>query len=197
MEKDKTEFDVCEIFSRPRVCQVAKDLGLRGGYSLNRETKDMHTNKSWSFMEKKDQVKLITLVARRPTQLLIASPPCKLFSPPQMNAKSEMTQEDSDQGVLLLHVAVRAWRLQMKSGRHFIFEHPRDASSWTDPELVALMQVDSVEVVELDQRMHGLTSTDEIGSAPAEKGTRLLTNMQAAHVVVSKCCNHEHTHRCI
>ena len=73
VEKNKTEFDVCEIFSRPRVCQVAKDLGLRGGYSLNRDTKDMHTNKSWNFLEKKDQDKLITLLARRPTQLLIAS----------------------------------------------------------------------------------------------------------------------------
>ena len=46
VEENKTEFDVCEIFSRPRVCQVAKDLGLRGGYSLNRDTKDMHTNES-------------------------------------------------------------------------------------------------------------------------------------------------------
>ena len=47
VEKDETEFDVCKIFTRPRVCQVTKDLGSRGEYSLNRETKDMHTNKSW------------------------------------------------------------------------------------------------------------------------------------------------------
>ena len=86
-------------------------------------------------------------------------------------------------GVLLLRVAVRACRFQMT----------REASSWTDPELVALMQEDSVEVVELDQCMHGLTKTDEIETAPAQKGTRLLTNMQAAHVVLSKCCNHEQT----
>ena len=52
VEKNKTEFDVCEIFSRPRVCQVGKDLVLRGRYSLNRDTKDMHTNKSWNFLEK-------------------------------------------------------------------------------------------------------------------------------------------------
>ena len=46
-----------------------------------------------------------------------------------------------------------------------------------------------MEVVELDQRRHGLTSTDEIGTAPARKGSRLLTNTQAAPVVLSKCCN--------
>ena len=42
VEKDKTELDVCEIFSRPRVCQVAKDLGLRGRYSLNRNEGHAH-----------------------------------------------------------------------------------------------------------------------------------------------------------
>ena len=57
------------------------------------------------------------------------------------------------------------------------------------PELVVLMPEDSVEVVELDQRMHGLTSTDEIGTAGVQKGARLLTNMQAAHVVLGECCN--------
>ena len=46
-----------------------------------------------------------------------------------------------------------------------------------------------MEVVEFDQWRHGLTSTDEIGKAPAQKGSRLLRNMQAAHVVLSKCCN--------
>ena len=70
----------------------------------------------------------------------------------------------------------------MKTDRYFIFAHPREAASWTDPELSALMQEDSVEVVELDQCRHGLTSTDE-------KGSRLLTHMQAGHVVLSKCCN--------
>ena len=123
----------------------------------------------------------------RATQLLIVSPPCKLFTPPQ--AKHEMRQTDSHKGVSLLHVAVRARRFQMKSGRYLIFEHPRDASSCTDPELLALMQDDSVEVVELDHCMQCLTSTGEIGTAPAQKGTRLVTNMLPTHVVLSKCCN--------
>ena len=34
----KTEFDVSEIFSRPRVCPIARDLSLRAGFSLNSET---------------------------------------------------------------------------------------------------------------------------------------------------------------
>ena len=29
------EFEVCELFSRPRVCPVAQDIGLNAGYSLD------------------------------------------------------------------------------------------------------------------------------------------------------------------
>ena len=43
-----------------------------------------------------------------------------------------------------------------------------------------------MEVVELDQWMHSSTSTDEIGTAGVQKGARLLTNMQAAHVVFTQ-----------
>ena len=85
--ESKTEFDVCEMFSRPRLCTVAEDLGPRAWYCLNIETKDIHTNKLSNFLEKKDQVKLMTLLAWRPTQLLLVSPPCKLFLPPQRIAK--------------------------------------------------------------------------------------------------------------
>ena len=59
-------------------------MGDDMGIPLATGRRDMHTNTTWNFLEKKDQDKLITLLARRPTQLLIASPPYNLFSPPQM-----------------------------------------------------------------------------------------------------------------
>ena len=54
-------WSACSMWRRTRQFDMAKDLGLRGGYSLNRETKDIHTNKSWNLLEKKDHVQLITL----------------------------------------------------------------------------------------------------------------------------------------
>ena len=85
-------------------------------------------------------------------------------------------QEEMDQGVLLLRVAVRVCRFQMKSGRHFIFEHLREASSWADPDLAALMHDNSVEVVDLDQCMYGLETKDEAGMGLVRLPTRLLAD---------------------
>ena len=190
----KTEFDVSEIFSRPRVCPIARDLSLRAGFSLNSETKDTHTDKSWNFLHKKEQARLMTLLAKRPSQLLVVSLPSEMFMSQQRTGRVGTMQEEIDQGVLLLRVAVRVCRFQMKSGRHFIFEHPREASSWADPELAALMHDNSVEVVDLDQCMYGLETKDEVGMGPVRLPTRLLTNMKTARVVLSKRCNHQHRH---
>ena len=163
----KTEFDVSEIFSRPRVCPIARDLSLRAGFSLNSETKDTHTDKSWNFLHKKEQARLMTLLAKRPSQLPVVSPPSEMFMSHQRTGRVGTMQEEMDQGVLFLRVAVRVCRFQMKSGRHFIFEHPREASSWADPELAALLHDNSVEVVKLDQCMYGLETKDEAGPGGA------------------------------
>ena len=37
------DFDVCELFSQPRVVDVAEELGLRGGYPLDRAWVDKVT----------------------------------------------------------------------------------------------------------------------------------------------------------
>ena len=190
----ETEFDVSEIFSCPRVCPIARDLSLRAGFSLNSETKDTHTDKSWNFLHKKEQARLMTLLAKRPSQLPVVSLPSEMFMSQQRTGRVGTMQEEMDQGVLLLRVAVRVCRFQMKSGRHFIFEHPREASSWADPELAALMHDNSVEVADLDQCMYGLERKDEAGMGPVRLPTRLLTNMKTARVVLSKRCNHEHRH---
>ena len=70
----KTEFDVSEIFSRPRVCSIARDLSLRAGFSLNSETKDTHTDKSWNFLHKKQQ-----------------ATPTMTLSPGQLNSEHQTT----------------------------------------------------------------------------------------------------------
>ena len=136
----------------------------------------------------------MTLLAKRPSQLPVVSHPSEMFMSQQRTGRVGTMQEEMDQGVLLLRVAVRVCRFQMKSGRHFIFEHPREASSWADPELAALMHDSSVEVVDLDQCMYGLETKDEAGMGPVRLPTRLLTNMKTARVVLSKRCNHEHRH---
>ena len=108
----KTEFS--EIFSRPRVCSIARDLSLRAGFSLNSETKDTRTDKSWNFLHKKEQVRLMTLLARTPSPLPVVSHRSEMFMSQQRTGRVGTTQEEVDQGVYLLRVAVLACRCQLK-----------------------------------------------------------------------------------
>ena len=90
----------------------------------------------------------MTFLARRPSHLLVVSPLSEMFMSQQRIARVGTTQKEVDQGVLLPLVTVCACRFQLKSVRHFIFEHLREASSWAVLELAALMHDNSVEVVD-------------------------------------------------
>ena len=60
--------------------------------------------------------------------------------------------------------------------RYFIYEHPKSAASWSNPDVERLASVDGVIRIELDQCEFGLISKDELGEAPAKKPTSLLTS---------------------
>ena len=126
------EFDVCELFSPPRVTLVAKEAGLKSGYSLDCNWHDQTTNRMWNLLEKRDQSLLWGVLRRRPTRLLIASPPCTIFSSLQKLRKTPMPEDERQNGLELLKVAVRACLLQVKSNNLFIFEHPAGATSWNE-----------------------------------------------------------------
>ena len=174
------EFDVCEIFSPPRVCSLAGKLNLIGGYSIDKVHVDAFTNQSWDLTKPRDQSQLWGLLRRRPARMLILSPPCTTFSCLQRLRKTEMDPKIKKEGIDLLKVAVKAAHLQLKSGGLFIFEHPRDASSWQEKCLTELAAKPGVQTLILDQCMYGLTSQDREGVAPARKCTRILTNVCGA-----------------
>ena len=56
---DKFEFDVGEIFSPPRVADLANKIGLKGGYSLDKEYMDKMTGKNWDLMKEREQAQLL------------------------------------------------------------------------------------------------------------------------------------------
>ena len=140
-------YDVCEIFSPPRVCKIATEMGMRGGYSLDMTWRDEVTGRPWNLLEEKNQHRLWGLLKKSRPRLLVASPP----------------DADRRQGLALLEVAVKACRLQHRVGHYFMLEHPLTASSWREQCIRDLLKMDSVFTVELDQCEYGLISYDEYG----------------------------------
>ena len=101
-----------------------------------------------------------------------------------------MPPEVKKKGIELLHVAVKACRIQHRMGGSFILEHPQCATSWQEPEVRRLLELPGVHLVTLDQCEYGLLSRDEHGG----KRTMIATNMLMAELVLGCRCQGSHRH---
>ena len=178
----------------PRVSVLACEVGLKSGYSIDRVCKDTVTGRSWDLTQPRDQSQLWGLIRRRPSRLLMLSPPRTTFSSLHNLRRTEMPEEVKTEGLELLRVAVKACRMQMRSGGLFFFEHPAGATSWKEPCLMELRETSGVQTLVIDQCMYGLQSQDREGIAPVRKTTRILTNVRGAERYLSNRCDHSHRH---
>ena len=73
-------YDVVEVFSPPRICARARERGLRGGWSLDWMTTDPITGMKWDLRLPRIQQKVMDMLRRDRPDMVIACPPCTLFS---------------------------------------------------------------------------------------------------------------------
>ena len=129
--KHEGRYDVVEIFSPPRVCKKARERGMRGGWSLDWSIIDPITKKVWDLSLKANQEEVLEHVRRDRPRMLIACPPCTMFSNLQMPAGDPRTRCPLEwkRAVALVDFAVTACKLQMELGGGFLFEHLQSAAS--------------------------------------------------------------------
>ena len=65
--------DVTEVFSPPRIVEMAVSMGLVGGKSFNLKT-------GWDFSRREHRLLAMEYVIRNKPKLIIGSPPCTCFS---------------------------------------------------------------------------------------------------------------------
>ena len=53
--EDQSKYDVCEVFSPPRMCAAAKRHGLRGGLSIDMAIREPSTGRRFDLRNSKDQ----------------------------------------------------------------------------------------------------------------------------------------------
>ena len=162
-------YEVCELFSPPRVCKRALECGLRGGWSLDSKCVDLVTGSSWDLSDEKVQSKVWKLLRRDKPLVVGLSPPCTLFSALQNLRKESIPEDEMRQAMGYVRFCVDIAKYQHETGRFFYFEHPLTASSWTMPELDGLRQVDGVESVTVHMCAFGLMSSDEFGPGLVKK----------------------------
>ena len=64
-----------------------------------------------------------------------------------------------------VRLCMELFQMQVNRGRYFLYEHPRNATSWAMPEVVNLAMQAGLEVVTCDMCAYRLKIVDEVGPA--------------------------------
>ena len=194
---------VTEVYGRGSIIEKAKEtfrsLNIEGLNAL-----DLRTHKPngqcWNFDLSNDRKEAKHLVETTCPEWLILSPPCTMFCLMSVN----VNHPKMDPAKLLklkklarqhLHFALSLARLQMKAGRHFLFEQPATATSWKDPGMVSMAKEPRVDVVVGHQCQYGCVTTNKEGfECPALKPTKWMSNSPAMLARLDKKCPKNHKH---
>ena len=184
--------DVGEIYSPPRVCAMADEMGLRKGFSLDFTTRRANGQR-WDFSLPSCRREAMKLINELRPYCVIGSPPCTAWSNLQNLNKcrpggAQKVEEAQQRAKIHLDFSAKVYRAQMRAGRYFIHEHPQSASSWKVASIQEL--ADSPMVVKAYANMcaFGMMSKDKEGPGPVLKPTLFLTNSAEVRRELAQKC---------
>ena len=179
---------VAEVFSPPRVCQVAKKMGhvdggsfdLKSGYDLSRQD---HRRKVKRHLRQVNP------------DLLVICPPCGPFSVLQnLNIAQhgkEIIQVKLAEGREHLEFGMELYEWQVRRDKMAIFEHPSTSAAWNEEAVQKLLQRPEVRRVRADQCEYGLA----VKGISNKKPTDFMVNTEHLARKLSKRCQGQHKHQ--
>ena len=190
---------VAEIYSPPRITELAKEFDMLPGFALDITVND-YDGKPWDFdnmmMRKRCKNKIRT---ERP-HLLVGSPMCTVFSALMNLNKDRMGPAKWEAmwawGMRHLLFAIECYELQISLGGYILHEHPQSATSWHVPEMVEFVAKHNLERLNAHMCCFGLQSSDDGGVGPVKKPTGFITNSKIIRDELSRKCDglHRHVH---
>ena len=166
------QMQVSEVYSPPKVVEMANKMGLRGGWSLDLTTQD-ENGRPWGFNNSTMRNKAIRKLSIDQPLVLIGSLMCIEYSAINRLNHCKMSKEEVETRMAYarkhLEFCVKFYEIQWRNGRYFLHEHPAEAGSWAEPMMRKLMSRSGVQRVVGDECQYGLKSKDESGEAPARK----------------------------
>ena len=92
---DQPKYDVCEVFSPPRISSAASARGLRGGWSIDMAIRDPSTGRRFDLRNSWDQKEVKILIRKDCLTVLVVSPPCTAFSIANQGEVDKQTLESA------------------------------------------------------------------------------------------------------
>ena len=192
------QMQVAEVYSPPRVVEMANRMGMRGGWSLDLTICDPDGS-PWDFNSIKMRNRAIEKWLNDRPFVLIGSPMCTAYSAMNRINYCRLAPDEVAQRLAYakkrLEFCIRLYEIQWESGRYFLHEHPHDARSWQEDMMKILMRRQGVQRVVGDQCQFGFKSKDEEGVAPAKKRTSFFTNAVCIAKRLNKRCPNTREHQ--
>ena len=123
-----------------------------------------------------------------------------MFSQLQLNLNAKKMgkvkwEERRKEAEVLLVFAVAVYRQQVQGGRHFLHEHPANATSWNHPAVAKMLAQEGVDAVVAHLCEFGLRTTDAAGEQrAARKPTRFMSSSPAILQALARRCGGGHVH---
>ena len=114
-------YELCELFSPPRVTEKATERGLRGGWSLDLCHTDPITGSTWDLSEPKAQAQVWKMIRRDKPLVIGMSPECTLFSALQNLRKTEIPPAEMQRAIDCVVFCVEVANYQRSKSRFFSF----------------------------------------------------------------------------
>ena len=195
LQGEDRNFEVCEIFTPPRVTKRLKDRpgsDLRAGWSVDKHYVDPVTGRSYDLTNRRDQREVKRMLRRDKPLMLIASPSCALVSVATLTGGP--TEVETAQAQEMLRFAMELCEVQRRDGRDYIFELPQSARSWQDPSIMEFAMRTRAGTVTFDQCCFGQVATDLLGIAPVYEPTTFMTNAGPVLESFDRRCEGGHRH---
>ena len=121
--------DIVELFSQPRIAQVAAGRSFEGtrltpGWSLDLTRSDPKTGKPWDLGRKDVQARVTRMVEEGKPLFIVGSPPCTAFSSMQNITIGKRCPDKvaDERKVAEAHMrfCMKLYRMQVKGNRFFV-----------------------------------------------------------------------------
>ena len=192
---DIAAMDIIEVFSPKRLNLEATRFGLRQGAAIDLEEEKPEGGERWDLDKEADFKEVLDLIAREQPWLVTSSPPCSTFSTLRRlsNYKRDagVVAEEERLGRQRLHRSLKCCKLQASMGGYYLHEHPKEASSWEDPEVLEMRENPETYVVQSPMCRFGMKLRNAEGELlHVRKETLWMTNsLQIALELQGTCEN--------
>ena len=131
--KSRQHAQVSEVHSPPRMCEQAKNKGMRAGTSFD-------VCRGWDLRDRGHVPEMWRRLQTEQPDLVVLCPPCIAFTPyARMSTAKVMVIVGKGLHHMRISMLVAKWQCKKKK-KWFMYEQPKGARSWLEPEVKEVQQ---------------------------------------------------------